>query len=903
MRHVNAPLKLPTDDPDTDFKRKYPPDAELGQELAENARVWKVYRDEAIQHDDGVLAGWNNTIDILLTFAGLFSAAVTAFVVESYQFLQPAGLDFGAAFYALAVNDTETLHTLAVSSTHAGSTARWINGLWFTSLFFALAAAFLCILVKQWLDEYIARTRASSQNPKHWSRRRAFYFRAIDDWGVAGIISLLPLLLHAALFLFFAGMVVLLWSLSRDVAAWLSVLACLLFLLYVTSILIPVWNAACPFATPLAKHLHRSWCILYIWLLRRGLSIPEIAAALAARWSHLWRFQPNLGAPCPHPRSVNLWKLRKSMRDVVEKPAFDQVLHMEPLSNSDDASGLDAPSTPRLVDELDCDALHWLIHSVSDSDTNAVGIQALGALVPCTPLAVLVSRKGIISQNTYDTQLLLAGPTGGGIAESARIIRSILALSDGGLTANATFIRDHIPPTAEQYRHRIPQDIAYPDMRLLRHGLFVPIDLSIAFEDDDYVTIRDQAAKWDRTPSLHSTSMLLTSLQCLHRHHVLLFLLCSDLALVSHAQWQFLMSKLRNTNSPCPRHLCDVPCNLECFMELISSFLLQESADDIDIDVVRQLFDATCHYLPPVGISFLSSRLSDLPTFLTYLASAKFVSCTPSHASASATNIMFWISNSTAWNHIPRVDPLWMRSWRHAAYVCRLQSATVYAPTDLIRSVLANPADQHMHHTAYPPFEVPSSLDATLRAILVPEDDADRLVPSIWNLIATEKNAFAYQTLATGEALATSLCTMSRNAEGVDDLVTLFLAPLTARHLVMLMYFFWPRQSDDISLVFPSSALTFCSHIMELRPSWWLEELNVLLHEDENLDFTSPWGDPVAVSEVQSYAATLTEECLRRGPCYDCPLTVAPLAFDISLRTFTVNPFGVYPIVDTEEAG
>ncbi|KZV80822.1 hypothetical protein EXIGLDRAFT_659114, partial [Exidia glandulosa HHB12029] len=155
---VGATVKLRTEEPDTDFKRKYPPDAELGQELAENARVWKVYRDEAIQHDDGVLAGWNNTIDILLTFAGLFSAAVTAFVVESYQFLQPAALDFGAAFYALAINDTDTLHTLAVSTSHPGSTARWINGLWFTSLFFALAAAFLCILVKQWLDEYTART-------------------------------------------------------------------------------------------------------------------------------------------------------------------------------------------------------------------------------------------------------------------------------------------------------------------------------------------------------------------------------------------------------------------------------------------------------------------------------------------------------------------------------------------------------------------------------------------------------------------------------------------------------------------------------------------------------------------------------------------------------------------------
>ncbi|KZV89301.1 hypothetical protein EXIGLDRAFT_580085, partial [Exidia glandulosa HHB12029] len=176
------------------------------------ARVWKVYRDEAIQHDDGMLQAWNNTINILLTFSGLFSAAVTAFVIESYQFLQAGSVGLGTALYALAVNDTSTIRSFSTSPGHPSSTALFINGLWFTSLFLSLAAAFLCILVKQWLDEYTVRTRASSQNPRHWSRRRAFYFHALDDWGVSGIISVLPVLLHAALFLFFAGMVVLLSS-------------------------------------------------------------------------------------------------------------------------------------------------------------------------------------------------------------------------------------------------------------------------------------------------------------------------------------------------------------------------------------------------------------------------------------------------------------------------------------------------------------------------------------------------------------------------------------------------------------------------------------------------------------------------------------------------------------------
>lgn len=52
---------------DTDFKRKYPPDA-LGKEMDDGARVWKVFRDEATTHDSSMLGGWHKTLDILLIF-------------------------------------------------------------------------------------------------------------------------------------------------------------------------------------------------------------------------------------------------------------------------------------------------------------------------------------------------------------------------------------------------------------------------------------------------------------------------------------------------------------------------------------------------------------------------------------------------------------------------------------------------------------------------------------------------------------------------------------------------------------------------------------------------------------------------------------------------------------------
>ncbi|TFY69957.1 hypothetical protein EVG20_g2923 [Dentipellis fragilis] len=77
----------PYTNPD-DYEKKYPPD-EPFKCLDSNARVWKVYLDEAKMMDDDMVEAWRDTIDLLLIFAGLFSAVVTTLVVQSSQSLQP----------------------------------------------------------------------------------------------------------------------------------------------------------------------------------------------------------------------------------------------------------------------------------------------------------------------------------------------------------------------------------------------------------------------------------------------------------------------------------------------------------------------------------------------------------------------------------------------------------------------------------------------------------------------------------------------------------------------------------------------------------------------------------------------------------------------------------------------
>ncbi|KAG6815328.1 hypothetical protein H0H93_010121, partial [Arthromyces matolae] len=71
-----------------DYQGIYEPD-EKGQEASENARVWRVYLDEADTYDADMIDGFRTILDSLLVFASLFSAVVTTFVAQTSQVLQP----------------------------------------------------------------------------------------------------------------------------------------------------------------------------------------------------------------------------------------------------------------------------------------------------------------------------------------------------------------------------------------------------------------------------------------------------------------------------------------------------------------------------------------------------------------------------------------------------------------------------------------------------------------------------------------------------------------------------------------------------------------------------------------------------------------------------------------------
>ncbi|KAH7097512.1 hypothetical protein BKA62DRAFT_591351, partial [Auriculariales sp. MPI-PUGE-AT-0066] len=220
----------------------------VGEESAENALVFKHYQMRAETAEANRIEGWHSTLNVLLVFAALFSAVVTAFIIESYKNLRPRAYKSTSQEAQSSSATSQTQEVTAVFPS-----ARLINALWFGSLILALGVSLLAILANQWVDEYKARIRAPAESARHWSRRHRLFSQGVEEWWLGGFITSLPSALHLALFLFLAGICILLYGLDRDIAYMMMTAVGALFLFYVVFTFLPLLRGAAPTITPVVR--------------------------------------------------------------------------------------------------------------------------------------------------------------------------------------------------------------------------------------------------------------------------------------------------------------------------------------------------------------------------------------------------------------------------------------------------------------------------------------------------------------------------------------------------------------------------------------------------------------------------------------------------------------------------
>ncbi|KAH8822338.1 hypothetical protein DL96DRAFT_1748598 [Flagelloscypha sp. PMI_526] len=203
------------------YDSKYPEDPP-GEEASDNARVWMIYNDEAEAYDEDMLSTFRDSIDALLVFAALFSAVVTSFLLQTSAAMQ---LDYAKiTTYLLAeqilllrANGNATAINAIPSSPISPDTTNYsgldiaINVLFLLSLTLSLSNALFCILVKQWLTSYSAKIPGT---PRIVALTRNLRFLGVQKWKLPQFIGVLPLMLHASLWMFSGGLLIFVWNLD-----------------------------------------------------------------------------------------------------------------------------------------------------------------------------------------------------------------------------------------------------------------------------------------------------------------------------------------------------------------------------------------------------------------------------------------------------------------------------------------------------------------------------------------------------------------------------------------------------------------------------------------------------------------------------------------------------------------
>ncbi|KAJ3533832.1 hypothetical protein NM688_g7229 [Phlebia brevispora] len=241
------------------------PESNVRYVVAGNPTGWAGIAKTIRDVDEDTIEDYKEDIDTLLVFTGLFSAVLTAFVVESYQQLSPdpmapvvkllehiAGQTQNYTITSNTINSTFSPTAEIEAAFEPPLSAVRVNQLWFASLAITLITASFAMLVKQWLREYLAMAYTS---PHDRIRARQYRHPSLQAWKVLEIAGILPLLLQVALGLFFLGLCFFTFSVNAGVGKGSTVLVSTWIFLFVSVTLAPVASPRCPYKTAILQNL------------------------------------------------------------------------------------------------------------------------------------------------------------------------------------------------------------------------------------------------------------------------------------------------------------------------------------------------------------------------------------------------------------------------------------------------------------------------------------------------------------------------------------------------------------------------------------------------------------------------------------------------------------------------
>ncbi|KAI0955458.1 hypothetical protein AcW1_007039 [Taiwanofungus camphoratus] len=292
------------------------PGGETQQDKTKASAAWAKCAKRLWKEDEDMIMKLKQEIDRQLTFAGIFSAVLTAFNIELYTSLQPPAVDpslaillhISAQLSSFSVNNggliNSTLPALSmtIAQPQVSSSAIRINAWWFSSLIMSLCNVHRYISPAMAIILSQPRAHRSSYECSH----PATSF-GLAKWRVMEIANLLLVLLQVALILFLIGLLELLWPLDKVVASIATVLAGALVLFTICTSILPALAESCPY-----KSTQAWWVMVPLSSLKVAISfIAEkiclknaITTTISLAWTiynHL-KSVPFPDVPHPQPR-------------------------------------------------------------------------------------------------------------------------------------------------------------------------------------------------------------------------------------------------------------------------------------------------------------------------------------------------------------------------------------------------------------------------------------------------------------------------------------------------------------------------------------------------------------------------------------------------------------------------
>ncbi|KAJ7181090.1 hypothetical protein C8R46DRAFT_886547, partial [Mycena filopes] len=218
------------------------------------AKLWEVYVTEAEKYDEGLVDSWKKDMEGLLIFAALFSAILTAFIIESYKSLSPDNTvqflsQISQQLAAAAAGNVSNIPSPPAFTPSVSSII--CNAFWFISLGLSLACALIATLIQQWARDFLHKTKLRSA-PSLRAPIFTYFYYGLKRFGMHRVVEVIPLLLHGSLALFFAGLVAFLIPVNTTLTVIVAVILLIVGGVYIGLTLLPLGWLDCPYHTPLS---------------------------------------------------------------------------------------------------------------------------------------------------------------------------------------------------------------------------------------------------------------------------------------------------------------------------------------------------------------------------------------------------------------------------------------------------------------------------------------------------------------------------------------------------------------------------------------------------------------------------------------------------------------------------